>query len=303
MRATCVSRQTSNCFGSVADGFTTCSFARAGGCRNAFRETSTIDVAKARLHTPSSASTPARPRRRLRRRLLKLLAKLRFQWNGLRKLYGPCISLSAEQEKRLCAVREVCLQQSDLFAGKEVRHRIVSIDRPYLRPIVRGKENKRVEFGAKVNNIQIDGISFIEHHSFEAFNEGIRLKQCIEYQESLTGVKVKRVGADSIYANNANRTMCTEKGITTCFVRKGPRPKEEAGCLKKARRIIGTLRATVNGGQLREPETALCRWAHQGTQHVQRNIAALLRNPYGKCRRPCRKADGQGHEEGGLIKK
>ena len=55
-----------------------------------------------------------------------------------------CISLSAEQEKRLCAVREVCLQQSDLFAGKEVRHRIVSIDRPYLRPIVRGKENKRV---------------------------------------------------------------------------------------------------------------------------------------------------------------
>ena len=145
-------------------------------------------------------------------------------------------------------MREVCLQQSDLFAGKEVKHCIVSIDRPYLRPIVRGKENKRVEFGAKVNNIQIDGISFIEHHSFEAFNEGIRLKQCIEYQESLTGVKVKRVGADSIYANNANRTMCTEKGITTCFVRKGPRPKEEAGCLKKARRIIGTLRATVMEG-------------------------------------------------------
>ena len=79
--------------------------------------------------------------------------------------------------------------------------------------IVRGKENKRVEFGAKVNNIQIDGISFIEHHSFEAFNEGVRLKQCIEYQESLTGIKVSRVGADSIYANNANRSMCTEKDV------------------------------------------------------------------------------------------
>ena len=201
----------------------------------------TLAYAKQRKHTGSAT-------RRLRRRLLKLLAKLRSQWNGLRKLYGPCISLSVEQEKRLSAVREVCLQQSDLFAGKEVKHRIVSIDRPYLRPIVRGKENKRVEFGAKVNNIQIDGISFIEHHSFEAFNEGIRLRQCIEYQESLTEVKVKRVGADSIYANNANRTMCAEKGITTCFVRKGPRPKEEAGCLKKARRIIGTLRATVMEG-------------------------------------------------------
>ena len=30
---------------------------------------------------------------------------------------------------------------------------------PYIRPIVRGKEIKSVEFGAKVNNIQIDGIS------------------------------------------------------------------------------------------------------------------------------------------------
>ena len=183
--------------------------------------------------------------RKLRRRLLKLLSKLLSQWYRLCKLYSPCISLSAEQEKRLSAIRAVFRQQSALFSGKEVRHRIVSIDRPYLRPIIRGKENKRVEFGAKVNNIQIDGISFIEHHSFEAFNEGVRLKQCIEYQESLTGVKVKRVGAD---ANNANRTMCTEKGITTCFVRKGPKPKEESECLRTARKIIGNLRATVMEG-------------------------------------------------------
>ncbi|MTU31101.1 hypothetical protein GMD66_18240, partial [Parabacteroides merdae] len=42
----------------------------------------------------------------------------------------------------------------------------------------RGKETKSVEFGAKVNNIQIDGISFIERLSFKAFNEGIRLKDC-----------------------------------------------------------------------------------------------------------------------------
>ena len=151
-----------------------------------------LAYAKQRKHTASST-------RKLRRRLLRLLSKLLSQWNRLRKQYSPCICLSAEQEKRLSAVREVCLQQSELFSGKEVKHRIVSIDRPYLRPIVRGKENKRV-------------------------------------------------GADSIYANNANRTMCTEKGITTCFTRKGPRPKEEAECLKTARKIIGNLRATVMEG-------------------------------------------------------
>lgn len=129
-----------------------------------------------------------------------------------------------------------------------MQHRIVSIDRPYLRPIVRGKENKCVEFGAKVNNIQIDGISFIEHHSFEAFNEGIRLKECIDYQEKLTGIAVKRVGADTIYANNANRKFCTDKGIVTCFARKGPKPKDEDADLHTTRRIIGNLRATVMEG-------------------------------------------------------
>lgn len=111
-------------------------------------------------------------------------------------------------------------QQTDHYNRKKVKCRIVSIDRPHIRPIVRGKENKRVEFGAKVNNIQIDGISFIEHHSFEAFNEGTRLRQCVEYQESLTGVKVTRIGMDTIYANNGNRCFCTANGITTNFVRK-----------------------------------------------------------------------------------
>ena len=130
----------------------------------------------------------------------------------------------------------------------EVKHRIVSIDRPYIRPIVRGKENKRVEFGAKVNNIQIDEISFIEHHYFEAFNEGVRLKECIEYQQELTGTKVTRVGADTIYANNENRRYCTENSITTCFVRKGPKAKDENVDISTARRIIGTLRSTVMEG-------------------------------------------------------
>ena len=53
-----------------------------------------------------------------------------------------------------------------MFEGRKVGDRIVSIGRHYVRPIVRGKETKSVEFGAKVNNIQIDGISFIEHLSF-----------------------------------------------------------------------------------------------------------------------------------------
>ena len=103
-----------------------------------------------------------------------------------------------------------------MFEGRKVSDRIVNINRHYVRPIVRGKGITSVEFGAKVNNIQIDDISFIEHLSFKAFNEGIRLK-------------VRCLAADSIYANNANRKFCTRYGISTSFVRKGRAAKDEPG--------------------------------------------------------------------------
>ena len=200
-----------------------------------------LGYAKQRRHTKAATE-------KLRRRLLALLSKQIVQWNRICRIHTIGIVLTDEQSKRLAALKEVFRQQSALAQKKEVKHRIVSIDRPYIRPIVRGKENKRVEFGAKVNNIQIDGISFIEHYSFEAFNEGVRLKQCVEYQQEMTGVKVARVGADTIYANNDNRRYCTENGITTCFVRKGPKPKEEDADISTARRIIGTLRSTTMEG-------------------------------------------------------
>ena len=209
--------------------------------RNKFCSVSKARLAYAKQRRPQKSAT-----RRMQRRVLKLLGKLIGQWNRLRSQFSPEITLTAEQEKRLIAIAKVYEQQHEVFQGNKVKHRIVSIDRPYIRPIVRGKENKRVEFGAKVNNIQIDGISFIEHCSFEAFNEGIRLRQCIEYQQKLTGVDVKEIGADSIYANNANHTYCTENGILTSFARKGVRPKADE--CRAVRRILGNVRATAMEG-------------------------------------------------------
>lgn len=207
------------------------------------------DIDRARLVYAKQRKHTHKATQKLRRGLLNLLCKLICQWNNLCRQYTTSICLNAEQSKRIAAINEVRRQQQDLMK-KNVQHRIVSIDRPYLRPIVRGKENQSVEFGAKVNNIQIDGISFIEHHSFEAFNEGFRLKECIDYQEKLTGVAVKRVGADTIYANNKNRKFCTDKGVVTYFVRKGPKPKDEDANLHTTMRIIGNLRATVMEGSL-----------------------------------------------------
>ncbi len=161
------------------------------------------------------------------RRLLQLLEKLLDQLELLHSSYRNRLTLSSDYQRRFSVIQTVLEQGKNLFAGKKVSNRIVSIDRHYLRPIIRGKETKSVEFGAKVNNIQIDGISFIEHISFKAFNEGVRLKDCIHLQQQLTGVRVKALAADSIYANNANRKFCTKYHISTSFKRKGRAAKDE----------------------------------------------------------------------------
>ena len=184
-----------------------------------------LDVSRAYL-----AYSKLRKRRKsqpsmIKRRLLQLLEKLLDQLKQLHSSYRDRLTLPSDYQIRFSVMR-VLEQGKNLFAGKKVSDRIVSIDRHYLRPIIRGKETKSVEFGAKVNNIQIDGISFIEHISFKAFNEGVRLKDCIHLQQ-LTRAGMKALAADSIYANNANRKFCTKYHISTSSKRKGRAAKDE----------------------------------------------------------------------------
>lgn len=135
--------------------------------------------------------------------------------------------LSERERAKLRTIKKVYTQQYALFhKGIKPKKRIVSLEKDYLRPIVRGKEIKKVEFGAKVNKIQIGGISFIEHLSFEAFNEGARFKSSIHLAQSLTHGKILVAGADAIFATNANRQFATLQKIKTDFKPKGPRRKD-----------------------------------------------------------------------------
>ena len=165
--------------------------------------------------------------RMLKRRMIRLLEKLLMQRDEIHSRYGSSLRYTQDYQKRLSIIRKVLAQEKELFERRKVSG-IASIDRHYIRPIIRGKEIKSVEFGAKANNIQIAGISFIEHLSFKAFNEGIRLKDSIRMQQKLMNVRVRCVAADSIYGNNANRKFCTKYGISTSFVRKGMAAKDES---------------------------------------------------------------------------
>jgi hypothetical protein len=157
----------------------------------------------------------------LTRGLLRLLSKLIGIIEELEKQYGP-EKLNKRYRQRLHTIKNILAQQEvKFYEGKRPKHAIVSIDKPYIRPIVRGKEIKGVEFGSKVHKLQIDGISFIEHISFDAFHEGNRLQKTIWKAQKLTNNKVKVLGADAIYATNSNRAYVTKRGIQTDFKPKG----------------------------------------------------------------------------------
>lgn len=180
---------------------------------------------------------------RIWRSLLYLGNKLYRQLEQILELANEQgVKVSAQFARRLEVIGEVLSQQQALMQGEQVKDRIVSIDKPYIRPIVRGKETKRVEFGAKVNMIQVDGINFIQKISFNAFNEGGEFIDSIGLSRKLFG-KCRQVAADAIYATNKNRKYASRHGIATSFVRKGKAGKNEEQ-RKSMQKILSTARAT-----------------------------------------------------------
>jgi hypothetical protein len=181
-------------------------------------------------------------RKSLTRALLHLLNKINNELDNLKSSY--IFEMPSLYDKRRDIIRTIYEQQNSLFTtGEYPKNRIVSISKDYLRPIIRGKEIKKVEFGAKVNKLQIDGINFIQHISFDAFNEGTQLEKTIKKAQQLTKIKVEKIGADAIYATNSNRIFVSNNNIKTDFRPKGKKPKDYKE-QQFSRQIISKERAT-----------------------------------------------------------
>jgi hypothetical protein len=83
-----------------------------------------------------------------------------------------------------------------------------------VRPIVRGKQNKPVEFGAKLSvNLTGDGFARVDHLRWDAFHEGLDLKSQVENYHDRTGYYPERVLADPLYGTRENRRYLKQKGI------------------------------------------------------------------------------------------
>jgi hypothetical protein len=94
-----------------------------------------------------------------------------------------------------------------------VEDRIVNIHQPHVRPIVRGKEGKKVEFGSKIQLALINGFSFIDKLDWNNFNEGTCLKKSIENYFERFKCYPEKVLADKIYCTRENRAYLKQLGI------------------------------------------------------------------------------------------
>jgi hypothetical protein len=118
------------------------------------------------------------------------------------------------QLKYFYVIQTLYAQQLEMYrAGKHtIEDRIVSIHQPHVRPIIRGKARTKVEFCAKIHVSVIDGISFVDESSWDAFNEGNRMEKYVEMFRKRFGFYPREVLADRIYCTRDNRKMLRGKG-------------------------------------------------------------------------------------------
>ena len=91
--------------------------------------------------------------------------------------------------------------------------RIISVFQPHVRPIVRSKSKAKVEFGSKIGVSVVNGYTFIDHFSWDAYNESEDLIMQIENYVQRFGCLPVKCYADKIYMNRENRKILKNNHI------------------------------------------------------------------------------------------
>jgi transposase, IS5 family len=131
------------------------------------------------------------------------------------KINQETIKLTEKELKYLDTIGTLYKQQRQMHSTKThtVEDRIVSIHQDHVRPIVRGKTNAKVEFGAKIEVTLANGYAFLDELSWDAFNEGPRLMNYVEKYKERFGYYPKEVLADGIFCSRVNRKALKDIGI------------------------------------------------------------------------------------------
>ena len=133
------------------------------------------------------------------------------------------------QRRQYWVVQHVYRQQEEMHCNRTQRcdHRIVSISQPHVRPIVRGKASKKVEFGAKIGvSLTGDGLAHVDHLEWNSYYEGHDLPNQVEEYKKRHGHYPEVVIGDPLYGSRKNRKYLSNQKIRFSGKALG-RPKKE----------------------------------------------------------------------------
>lgn len=192
-------------------------------------------------------------------------------------------------------------QQREMFDNNQraCADRIVSIFQPHVRPIVRGKVKAMTEFGAKVGASIVEGYTFVDHISWDAYNESTDLVTQIALYKKRFGCLPAELQADKLYLNRANREYLKSLGITCHCAPLGRPPKhhdtsQEEKCRASGERneieaTFGTAKRAYGANDIRAklPDTArswiCCCFFAKNIKRFLRGLFALFTQIPDKC--------------------
>lgn len=125
-------------------------------------------------------------------------------------------ALEKQSYKDYLVIQEIYRQQNQMYKEKKNRceDRIVSIHQPHVRPIVRGKQGKAVEFGSKVlAGITDEGYTLLPKMDWDAYNEGSYVIASVEHYKKTFGYYPEVVIGDQIFITRANKKALEDLGI------------------------------------------------------------------------------------------
>jgi IS5 family transposase len=125
--------------------------------------------------------------------------------------------VSQNIKETFTTVKKIYRQQKQMYDQRihSIENRIVSLSKPYLRPIVRNKSGKKVEFGPKVTASMVDGYLLFDHLGYENYNESGLLSENVERFRKRFGKDPKYVSMDQLYGSRSNRAYLKREQIRT----------------------------------------------------------------------------------------
>jgi transposase, IS5 family len=180
--------------------------------------------------------TVVKKKSKTRKEIYKANAQqLRYLRRNLKHLETLCnayvtnIPLKEKDMEYYETIQLVYEQQHKMHSTRThtVENRIVNIHQPHVRPIVRGKERNKVEFGSKIQASLSNGFVLIDKLSWDNFNEGKCLQASVKLYKLRYGYYPKEVLADKIYCTRENRKWLQELSIKLSAKPLG-RPSKEA---------------------------------------------------------------------------